>query len=387
MNADIVVVGSGIAASAAMLCLSSKGVSATQIAPPEKSSDKIGETLSCSANRILKELQLWDDFQEQGYLVHDLVFSAWEQPTLNRQSRFSIAEGSNWSIDRRDFEAFLRAHLDNTQHNRLLNKILTCRQTSDGLTLELDDQQALQAQCVIDCSGRSAIVGRRFSTRHRIDNMICYYSFIHQSDHEIEPTIGIMVEAVHNGWWYSAILPDHRMIISFYTYPDLVQPHLTRNLPAWQTLIGQAPLTHQRIETAGYSALEAPQASDAGMLIQTEIAGDHWIAAGDALATLDPLSSHGMTQALWSGCRAAEACVLSLQGDAYGIEHFKRTTTQAMQAYQTELIQKYRSVMRFSDQPFWQRRGALNFLKETALAIEETSPQYSSQRKKNQKQP
>lgn len=361
MNADIVVVGSGIAASAAMLCLSSKGVSATQIAPLEKSSDKIGETLSCSANRILKELQLWDDFQDQGYLVHDLVFSAWEQQTLNRQSRFSASEGSNWSIDRRDFEAFLRTRLDNTQHRRLLCKIKNCRQTSDGLTLELDDQQALHAQFVIDCSGRSAIVGRRFGTRHRIDNMICYYSFIQQSDHEIEPTIGIMVEAVHNGWWYSAILPDNRMIVSFYTYPDLVHPHLTRNLQAWQALIGQASLTYQRITSAGYSVLEAPLASDAGMLIQSEISGAHWIVAGDALATLDPLSSHGMTQALWSGCRAAKACVLSLQGDDSGIEQFKHTTTQAMQAYQTELIQKYRSVTRYADQPFWQRRGALDF--------------------------
>jgi|GEM_PF-5765511 len=54
----------------------------------------------------------------------------------------------------------------------------------------------------------------------------------------------------------------------------------------------------QRIQSAGFSAMAAPAASDAGMLIQSEISGEHWVAAGDAMASLDPLSSHGMTQAL-----------------------------------------------------------------------------------------
>lgn len=361
MNANIVVVGSGITASAALLCLNNNGLHATQIAPLEKYNDKIGETLSCSANRILKELQIWDAFQEQGYLIHDLVFSAWEESTLNRQSRFSNAEGSNWSIDRIAFEDFLRSSSDNGNHQRLFNKIKNCYQSPRGLALELDNQQLINTKFLIDCSGRAAIVGRRFSKRHRIDNMICYYSFINQIDIEIEPTVGIMIEAVNNGWWYSAILPDNRMIISFYTYPDLVEHHLTRDLHGWSKLIEQAPLTSQRVQSAGYALMTSPAATDAGMLIQSEISGENWISAGDALASLDPLSSHGMTQALWSGCRAAEACIKYLQGDISGIEDLKKTMTQAMLTYQTELIKKYQSVHRFAGHPFWERRVKLKF--------------------------
>ena len=372
MRADIVVVGSGIAASAALLSLSQQGLSATQIAPPEKSSDTIGETLSYSANRILKELQLWDAFLERRYLVHDLVFSAWEESSLTQQTRFSNTEGSNWSIDRRDFEDFLRVQSDRGHHQRLLNKVQRCSQAADCLRLELDHQQTLDARFVIDCSGRAAVIGRRLNTRHRIDNMLCYYSFIKQIDTEVEPTVGIMIEAVNNGWWYSAILPDHRMIISFYTYADCVPTHLNRDLRAWQTLIEHAPLTCQRIESAGYAALEAPLASDAGMLIQTEAPGNNWVAAGDAFATLDPLSSHGMTQALWSGWKAAEASVQSIRGNHSGVERYQQTMTQAMQAYQTELVQKYQSVSRFAEQPFWQRRVSLTFPTERVPEKAET---------------
>ncbi|MEY3628527.1 MAG: hypothetical protein RLY91_293 [Pseudomonadota bacterium] len=366
MKTDIVVVGSGIAASAAMIRLQQLGLSATQIAPVEKSSDRIGETLSYTANQLLKQLQLWEAFLARGYLAQDLVFSAWDQPTLTRQSRFSRSQGSTWSIDRDDFEDFLRMHSANDRHHRLFKKIKTCSQTTDGLLLDIDDHLPLQAGFVIDCSGRSAIIGRRLSRRHRIDNMICYYSFIKQSDTEIEPTVGIMIEAVENGWWYSAILPDRRMIISFYTYPDLVHQHLNRDAQSWRSLIDQAPLTQKRIESAGYCAVEAPLASDAGMLMQSESSGRNWISAGDAFATLDPLSSHGMTQALWSGCRAAEACMNSIHGDHSEVDKFEQTVTQAMQAYQTELITKYQSVKRFARYPFWERRGSLDFRKKSA---------------------
>lgn len=372
MRADIVVVGSGIAASAALLSLSQQGLSATQIAPSEKSTDTIGETLSCSANRILKELQLWDAFLDRRYLVHDNVFSAWEDPSLMRQTRFSNTEGSNWSIDRKDFEDFLRAQSDNGHHQRLLNKIQRCSLVGDSVRLELDNQQTLDARFVIDCSGRASVIGRRLSSRHRIDNMLCYYSFIKQIDTEVEPTVGIMIEAVNNGWWYSAILPDHRMIISFYTYSDCVPSHLNRNLQAWQILIDHAPLTRQRIESAGYAVLDSPLVSDAGILIQEEISGKHWIATGDALATLDPLSSHGMTQALWSGWRAAEAAVQSIRGDHSRVVRYQQTMTQAMQAYQTELIQKYQSVHRFAEQPFWQRKVSLTFPTERVPEKAET---------------
>lgn len=214
---------------------------------------------------------------------------------------------------------------------------------------------------MIDCSGRAAVIGRRFSPRHRIDHMLCYYDFLEQSDRDVEPTIGIMIEAVENGWWYSAILPDNRMIISFYTYPDLVHKHLNKDLVAWQSLIKHAPLTCQRVVSAGYAVMAPPLASDAGMLIQEDISGSHWVVAGDALGTLDPLASHGMTQALWSGLRAAEAYVKSIHGEHSEIEKFEQTVTQTMQAYQTELIQKYRSVHRFSERPFWQRRRSLVF--------------------------
>lgn len=361
MNASIVIAGSGIAASAVMLYLQKNGFQATQIAPLEKRADKIGETLSCSANRILKELDIWDVFLKQEYLINDQIFTAWESPILRRQSIFSNSDGSNWSIERNDFENFLRLRVDNGHHRRLYNKVQNCRNIPHGIELELDDHQSIETDFLFDCSGRSGIASRRFGRRQRIDNMICFYSFLTQIDTDIEPTVGIMTEAVKNGWWYSAILPDNRMIVSFYTYSDLVTHSISKNLQAWRVLIEKAPLTCQRIESAGYSVLTTPSASDAGMVIQSEVSGEHWIAAGDAVGSLDPLSSHGMTQALWSGCRAAQAYIKSMKGDPSGIVQYRQTLTQAMFAYQTELIQKYRCVDRFADHPFWQRRVSLNF--------------------------
>lgn len=360
MKAEFVVIGSGIAACAAMLYLKQCNQDVLQIAPQEKQTPKIGETLSSSANRLLKELQVWDAFLEQGYLVSDTVFSAWQEPTLHRQSKHSPTQGPNWSIDRNGFETFLRQQCSSDSSLRYFNKVRNCHPSEEGFELELDNQLSVKTRFLIDCSGRAAVAGSRLGKRYRIDNMLCFYNFLSQTDTDVEPTVGVMTEAVSNGWWYSAILPENKMVLSFYTYPDLVNEHLGKNIDAWIKLMNDAPLTCERIHSAGFSVTEPPLTSDAGMVIQTEMSGERWIVAGDAMASLDPLSSHGMTQALWSGLRAAQAMMKYKAGDRSLIQELDETMTQALAAYQIELRQKYQQVGRFAEQPFWQRRVGLN---------------------------
>ena len=57
------------------------------------------------------------------------------------------------------------------------------------------------------------------------------------------------------------------------------------------------------------------------MLTQPE--GEGWIAAGDAAAAHDPLSSHGIGSALDGGRRAARAVAAPLRGDDTAFPTYK----------------------------------------------------------------
>jgi flavin-dependent dehydrogenase len=85
-------------------------------------------------------------------------------------------------------------------------------------------------------------------------------------------------------------------------------------------------------------------------------AGPGWAAAGDAAAAFDPLSSHGLTTALWGGRHAALAAAACLAGDPEPVARYAATLRDAMSAFLRQRGSVYAHERRWPDRPFWQRR-------------------------------
>ncbi len=81
-----------------------------------------------------------------------------------------------------------------------------------------------------------------------------------------------------------------------------------------------------------------------------------WCAAGDAAAAFDPLSSHGMTTALWSGRQAALGIDAMLKGEAESLRVYAETMTAGVARYRVECQAVYAQEWRYADRPFWRRR-------------------------------
>jgi flavin-dependent dehydrogenase len=80
------------------------------------------------------------------------------------------------------------------------------------------------------------------------------------------------------------------------------------------------------------------------------VAGEGWLAIGDAAAALDPLSSHGIAAALAGGIEAARAIV---EGST---ERYERSIDASWTAYVSMRRAFYAAERRWSGTPFWQRR-------------------------------
>ena len=65
-----------------------------------------------------------------------------------------------------------------------------------------------------------------------------------------------------------------------------------------------------------YRLVATPRLVTAESALLSPIAGEGWLAVGDAAASFDPLSSHGIGAALWSGELAAVVLRRFLNGDA-----------------------------------------------------------------------
>jgi len=86
-------------------------------------------------------------------------------------------------------------------------------------------------------------------------------------------------------------------------------------------------------------------------------AGKAWAAAGDAAAAFDPLSSYGLTTALWSGHQAALAAAAALASDDAPLAQYAAGLRSAVGRFLAEQRAVHALERRWPSLPFWQRRA------------------------------
>jgi hypothetical protein len=164
-----------------------------------------------------------------------------------------------------------------------------------------------------------------------------------------------LVEAVRSGWWYSARLPDEKLMVAYFTDSDLLA-HKILKTSGWFDLLRETEHTGNRVREGDYSPSAEPHVYAAHGACLDVIAGDRWLAVGDAAAAYDPLSSYGISSALGSGFHAASAIFDFLEGSRDALPAYSRIIAQAFAQYSILRRAYYALEQRWPDELFWQRR-------------------------------
>jgi flavin-dependent dehydrogenase len=239
---------------------------------------------------------------------------------------------------------------------------LTSFEARDGLwrlALEADGRsESAAARFVIDASGRAAIFARRLATYHREDQMVAAWAMLPHRDQSVDPTPATMIEAASNGWFYASLLPDGRLSIAYFTDPDLLPANMSRDIAVWRGLIAKTTHVSRWIDDAGFAIEAPPKLTSAGMtrLDPPASASEGWAAIGDAATAFDPLSSHGMTTALWTAARAGAAAADWLAGDRQPLGEYASAVRVGAERVSVSRAQVYARETRFKGARFWQRR-------------------------------
>lgn len=347
--ADIAIIGAGIAGCAAALALADSGLSVVSIAPPRDDRDRIGEFLSPAGNAILRDLGLAETFAAGPHREANATYASWGSELLAPRNAIVHVEGSGHVLDRSAFERMLRDAVGCAA----VEASVTDAAFDDGRwSLLLSDGSTLTARFVLDCSGRASVLGKR----RRVDRLVAAYGFLRQYDNDVEPTPATLIEAVASGWWYASLLPDRRLSLAFFADPDTMPRRISHDVSVWIGHIEQTRFIRQWLESACYRIETPPVLTSAGTTWMDPPAGPRWTAAGDSAAAFDPLSSHGLTSALWSGRRAALAAAADLGGDPEPLARYAATVQGAVKDFLTQRRGVYAAEHRWLEQPFWRRR-------------------------------
>lgn len=335
---------------------------------------KVGETLPPGLTPLLRHLGLEAWLERDGHLRSEGNRSLWGSAHPEERPFLANPFGAGWHVDRRRFEARLAAAACVAGARwRWDCRLQTCVSRGRGWRLELRSgehseprrrtvagrDEILDVDFVADATGRAARLARRLGARKlRYDGLAGVAALL--SSRIPASDTYTLVEATPDGWWYSALLSDGRLAVVFLADSDLLRSAVTAPTGWWQRL-RRTSATLERVAANGYEAPASLRVLPAESSRLDVIAGDGWIALGDAAAAYDPLSSHGIASAMGSGFYGGHAIVDLLAGRADARLAYLDLMQRAYGTYLDLQREHYRRETRWPDAPFWRRRHAPSY--------------------------
>lgn len=361
---DVLILGGGPAGLATAITLARLEQQVLLLARPDSGKDKVGESLAPTAVPILQQLGVWTRFMAGGHQPCYGNKSAWGSATLRHYDFINDPNGHAWRLNRPLFERQLaeQATAVGVQQSAAFTiEVVTRIDDAWQLTLRSIDHQhhqrlMLRAAFVVDASGRHSWFARRQGAgRWFTDQQVALVAFLVPAGApQVETTT--LIEAVAAGWWYSARLPDGRLVTMLMTDPDLHDAHRMTTTEGWQQLLAHTTHTATRVTQGGYQLADPPRLVAAASGRLDHLWGDGWLAVGDAAMTYDPLAAHGLTLALASGRDAALAVTAHLRGTVDALAAYEWRLTTAYEAYAERRHHYYCAEQRWPAAPYWLRR-------------------------------
>lgn len=332
--------------------LARAGIPVTLVAAPERRAFAIGEGLPPATRPVLAALGLEARIDAQGHRRALGNRSAWGSERIVATDFITHPFGHGWHLDRRAFDRGLLQAARDAGATIVQGSLRDVGGEAGAWRVRIatDAEQLTNAAgVVVDCSGRRAVFARRQGARRkRLDRLVACAALLISNAPDADATT--LVEAVCDGWWYTARVSDATRIVMFLSDSDLPAAREVRAPDAFRARLGQTRHVGPLCAGCGYEISSPLQVAAADTARLDRVCGGGWIAAGDAAASFDPISSQGIMSAMQYGQKAAEA-VLNGNPVAYAA-----AVDTLYNRYVAARASVYAQERRWADAPFWARR-------------------------------
>ena len=355
---DVVVVGGGPAGTATALALRREGLSVAVLERSHYDDVRLGETVPPEIRSPLVRLGVWERFLAAGHRPSLAFVSSWGSPALGRRDFLLNPWGRAWHLDRSRFDAMLAAAAE--EAGALVLRGADAGGASDGAgqwrvsSRRRNGGFTLQASYLVDATGRPASLVRKLGGRIRsLDRLVGVAAYL-AAGPDAEPLgEAVLLEAVEDGWWYSAPLPGGKAVAAFMTDRRLTP----RGISGWCRRLAGTSYTRRRLQ--GHERPDVLIVRPADTRFTEPPEAQRFLAVGDAATAFDPLSSQGILKALRSGLAAASAIAAHRAGHRAALAAFRADTAQGLLAHCRLRASYYQMEARWTGSPFWKPRTEL----------------------------
>ena len=348
MDYSVVVVGGGPAGAIAALRLARTGLDVLTVDRARPHRPVVAEILSPEGRQILERELIWTTMPPGMARVCPEMAAAWERPEPAWTSFLAHPSGPAWHLDRVGFDRWMLQMVAAAGATVVDATVDIARYDQGRWQVECSsgaDRTSVTARALILATGRSSRTVA-LGVRHRID-LCCLVSGTAAPD--LEHPDALIVEAVEDGWWYSAPVIGGALFAGWMT--DFTTVPGGRYEDAAAASLARAPIHRRRLGAARLSTMIG-----AASWATWPSAGLGWIAVGDAALAPDPIGGDGLTAALRSGCDGADVVHAAIGGDVSAWTRGAASGAEIALRHQRQRLDLYRKAQpRWPHAAFWRR--------------------------------
>lgn len=356
---QVVVIGGGPAGLTCALSLSSldSSLKIVVLERNKREDYRPGEHLAVGAIQLLSDLGIGQEAFSSSSEACWEISSQWGDENIRPHDSILDIHGPGLVVSRPHFDRLLAEHATKrgieVRSDIIGNKSYRTNKGWCVGTRSTKCDGVLECNFIVDASGRSSRIATSFGVKPvAYDRLVGFTMF---ADRSVDDVLcgQIHIEAVEDGWWYSAVQLD-KLVITFMTDADLVRRSGQKLGKFWHKAIEQAPTTLSRL--ANHRSNSTVYSRPAHTQCLNQIGGGGWLAIGDAASSYDPLSSRGIFKGIADGILAAPAILNSISGDKDQLQNFCLNIQSRFKQYLQERRMFYLSEQRWPKSMFWQRR-------------------------------
>jgi flavin-dependent dehydrogenase len=357
LRLDVAILGGGPAGCAAAIRLAQAGKSVGIFERSSNNKDRVGEVVPPEIHRYLHMLGLWEKFQRDQHLPLNGITSRWGSNVPTETDSIFNPVGHGWVLDREVFDRMLASSA--IEVGALLyrgSRVFYCERKSKSWQIEAKSANGIQlvtAEWIINAAGRIASIKGIDCGRLMSHPLIAAARYLPSKEETPAAGCRLRIETTCDGWWYSVRLPRGRVVVAHLTDANCFVGKASQREMLWNARWRDTAMSLGLPSPGNLAPLRYCPASTSRARF---IAGDSWIAIGDAAVGLDPLSGHGILQALRSALDAANAIAAPAFERANRIEKYVQEESRRFDEALQLANAYYRAERRWPSSEFWSRR-------------------------------
>ena len=371
---DVAVIGGGPGGATAAAMLARKGFRVVLFERERFPRHHVGESLLPASIPVLEELGAYDRVRNAGFLPKHGATMVWgreKSPWSWYFRETSRTYPHSYQVSRPLFDSILldnaRSHGVDVRERHTVTGVLERDGAVEGVQVRLPDGATVDipARFVVDASGQSALLSRRFGLRHWDDffRNLAVYAYYRGARRLPSPDeTNIFIESYPGGWLWT--IPLHTgdasvgAVVDAAAGRDALRQQDPGSFLAHQ--IAQAPHTAAMLRDA--TLTDGPFVARDWSYVSERTAGDGFVLVGDAACFVDPLFSSGVHLAMMSGVLAAAYVTTALKNPEMR-EHAARVYQELYRNeydHFRELARLFYSSNRTEESYFWEARRLLD---------------------------